>query len=530
MVISMSFKCVASYRGYYLGGVVVEKYYLFKMEVDMINEKYKREAYNLGVWQNEYAGGSIRDCNGMMTNEYGAGGASNFDEYERFVRKYPEYVKTGYIDRLRLENYRSMDLGRHVYLDYTGAGVYGDKQVREHQKMLLSGIYGNPHSGNPTAMESTTLVEQSRKYVLDFFCADPKVYDVVFTSNASAAVRLVAESFPFTDGKLVLTVDNHNSLNGIREFAKQKGGKVAYVSLMGEEMRLNKEHMKKELARPSKSGHNLFAYPAQSNFSSVIHSLKWVSYAQKRGWYVLLDVAAYVPTNRLDLSEITPDFVVMSFYKMFGYPTGLGALIAKKTGLACLKRPWFAGGTIDIATVQTGKHILAKGHMGFEDGTINYLNIPAAHIGLRYIKHIGYEVIHERVRCLTSWLLENLLSFKHSTNQPLVKLYGPKTFKSRGGAVTVNFYDKSGLLIHHSIIEKKANKWNISIRTGCMCNPGAVEVGLNLPPKTLDKYYTLHKENKVNLYQPGVVRISVGLMSNFNDIQIFLKFCRKFLH
>lgn len=37
---------------------------------------------------------------------------------------------------------------------------------------------------------------------------------------------------------------------------------------------------------------------------------------------VLLDAAAYIPTNRLDLSVVKPDFVTMSFYKVFGYPTG----------------------------------------------------------------------------------------------------------------------------------------------------------------------------------------------------------------
>ena len=65
----------------------------------------------------------------------------------------------------------------------------------------------------------------------------------------------------------------------------------------------------------------------------------------------LLDAAAFVPTSKLDLSEVKPDFVPISFYKMFGYPTGLGALIARREALAKLHRPWFAGGTITVASV-----------------------------------------------------------------------------------------------------------------------------------------------------------------------------------
>ena len=48
------------------------------------------------------------------------------------------------------------------------------------------------------------------------------------------------------------------------------------------------------------------------------------------------------PTNRLDLSEVKPDFVTVSFYKMFGYPTGVGCLLIRNTVLGKLQRPWFA--------------------------------------------------------------------------------------------------------------------------------------------------------------------------------------------
>ena len=55
-----------------------------------------------------------------------------------------------------------------------------------------------------------------------------------------------------------------------------------------------------------------------------------------RKWIVLLDAAAFVPTSRLDLSKWHPDFVTVSFYKMFGLPTGVGALIARKEAMAIL--------------------------------------------------------------------------------------------------------------------------------------------------------------------------------------------------
>ena len=124
-------------------------------------------------------------------------------------------------------------------------------------------------------------------------------------------------------------------------------------------MRVDEVQLLDSLESVRPGGHHLFAYPAQSNFSGVQHSLNWIAQAQARGWDVLLDAAAFVATNRLDLSRWHPDFVPLSFYKMFGYPTGVGCLLARRVALARLRRPWFAGGTITVASVQGDRYYLA---------------------------------------------------------------------------------------------------------------------------------------------------------------------------
>src|SRR5574341_2678314 len=368
----------------------------------------------------------------------------NDPDFVTFLKSYPTYPTTHLIDDLRATEYARLDTGGHIYLDYTGGGLYAESQLRRHNRLLAEHVFGNPHSGNPTSQAATQLVEHAREYILKFFNADPDEYLAIFTPNASGALKLVGESYPFPKGRYLLTFDNHNSVNGIREFAHARGADVTYIPIALLDMRVDASYLDRELAQPSNRGHNLFAYPAQSNFSSVKHPMEWIDKAHKNGWDVLLDAAAFVPTNKLDLSIVKPDFVPISFYKMFGYPTGLGMLIARKEVLAKLHRPWFAGGTITVASVQGDKYYLADGASAFEDGTIDYLNIPAVEIGLKHIESIGYDVIHERVMCLTGWLLDNLTQMKHSTGEPLVRVYGPTTTQSRGGAVTVNFFDKNG--------------------------------------------------------------------------------------
>ena len=75
--------------------------------------------------------------------------------------------------------------------------------------------------------------------------------------------------------------------------------------------------------------------------------------------------------------------MTVSWYKVFGYPTGIGSLIVRREALARLRRPWFAGGTIGVASVIVPRNTWAEGEMGFEDGTIDYLGLPALEIGLR---------------------------------------------------------------------------------------------------------------------------------------------------
>jgi selenocysteine lyase/cysteine desulfurase len=405
--------------------------------------------------------------------------------------------------------------------------------------VLRDRVFGNPHSTNPTSLLATGFVERARRAVLGFFNASPEEWAVIFTSNASQALKLVGESYPFEPGdEYVLTFDNHNSVNGIREFARARGASVTYVPVVLPDMRVDEDDLNRQLDRARPDRHNLFAYPAQSNFSGVQHPLEWIEMAHERGWDVLLDAAAFTATNRLDLGRWRPDFVSQSFYKIFGYPTGIGCLLARKTALAKLRRPWFAGGTITVASVQGDKYYLAEDESAFEDGTLNYLALPAVEIGLEHIESIGLDVIHERVRCLTGWLLDNLSEIRHAGGRPVARIYGPRSTQARGGTVTFNFYGSDGRPIDHRVVEQAAGAANISLRTGCFCNPGGGEIALGITGTELSSCFR-QPEHETHLTvddfrlcidgkSTGAVRVSVGLVSNLADVNRFIAFAEGF--
>lgn len=465
------------------------------------------------------------------------------DEYAEactaFEQMHPQF-DTDTLDALRRTEYGRLDAQQQVYLDYTGGGLYANSQLAAHMDMLRTGVFGNPHSANPTSAASTQLDERARHYVLDYFNASPDEYVVIFTQNASGALKLVGESYPFAaGGHYLLTFDNHNSVNGIREFARAHGAAVTYVPVLPPELRIDAGKLREFLRFAQSDASCLFAYPAQSNFSGVQHDLDLIDEAHASGWDVLLDAAAFAPTNRLDLSQHHPDFVSLSFYKMFGYPTGVGCLIVRKSILPKLRRPWFAGGTISLASVQADGYYLEDGVAAFEDGTINYLNLPAIEIGLRYVEQIGIERIHNRVMCLTDWLLHQLSALRHSSGKPLVTIYGPVDTHMRGGTVTINLYDRNGRLIDFRWVEQLANERGISLRTGCFCNPGAGEMAAGFTKDELLPYF--HGSERMTFEQfitamslqgdkaVGAIRVSVGIASNFADVYRFVAFARTFI-
>lgn len=381
---------------------------------------------------------------------------------------------------LRSREFARLDAAGQVYLDFTGAALYARSQVEAQTSLLLGPLLGNPHSGSPASAAATERIEAARADVLAFFGADPDEYTAVFTGNASGAAKLVGEAFPFRPGsRLVLLQDNHNSVNGVRRYAESGGARVDYLPL---DAALRADIDRVPPAGPAPS---LFAFPAQSNFSGVRHPLELVRAAQERGHLVLLDIAAMAPTSPLELRCIGADFLILSFYKICGIPTGVGALLARREALARLERPWFAGGTVDFVSVQHPLHQLRSGAAGFEDGTPHFLGIASVPAGLAFLRGVGMNAIARHVGRLTGRLLDRLGALRQPDGRPAVRLYGPGAAPDRGGTVAFNLVGGDGRVVPFELVEQAAGRAGIHLRGGCFCNPGAAEAAFGLPAERL---------------------------------------------
>jgi selenocysteine lyase/cysteine desulfurase len=429
-----------------------------------------------------------------------------------------------YFDELRGREFARLAATEHAYLDYTGSALYAESQLRAHHEVLREGLFGNPHSDSAPSRASTQVIDSARRTVLRFFDVDESAHDVIFTANTSAAIKLVAESYPFGPASsLVLSVDNHNSVNGMREYARRARARVRYLPL-DDELRLADPI--RVLAEESTRGGGLVAYPAQSNFSGVQHPLALVTLAKALGFDVLLDVAAFVPSHALSLRECRADFAALSFYKLFGFPTGIGALIARREALARLRRPWFAGGTVTWASVAGGTHLLRPRGEGFEDGTPNFLGIAGLAAGFALLEHVQMPRLTDHVARLAGQLLNGLRSLRHDNGTPVARVYGPPDMTDRGGAIAFNVCDRAGDAIPYWEVERRAREAGIALRGGCFCNPGASETAFALDPvrtasclEHLGADFTPERFAACSDTAVGAVRASVGLANNADDVR-----------
>ena len=419
---------------------------------------------------------------------------------------------------LRQQEFARLDATGTAYLDYAGAALYPASLVRRDAARLEHCVFGNPHSESAPSRASTTAIEEVRALTLRLLNADPADYEVVLTANASSAVRILAEAFPFcADSRLVLTADNHNSVNGLRVAARRRGACVDYVPLDPTLRAVDVDEWLTRARAPS-----LLAFPAQSNFSGVRHPLEWVQGAQRRGYRVLVDAAAYLSSSALALAEVPADFVVLSYYKLFGYPTGVGALVVRRDSMAMLRRRYFGGGTVQFVSVQNRLVRLKASAEAFEDGTPSFLALPAVADGLRWLESLDMRRISEHIGNLTGTLLDRLRS-----RGDRIRLYGPPDTQARGGTVTFNVV-RDERVLPYELVEEIAREMGVAIRGGCFCNPGAAEHAFSIPAHLAraclrDAFSIPRFRACLGGGAVGAVRASVGVATNDDDLDRLLE-------
>ncbi|KAL0230009.1 hypothetical protein PCE1_003573 [Barthelona sp. PCE] len=503
----------------------------------------------------------------------------NDASYTHFVKKYPDYGYPAhssgtrlYIDGLR--DFQFPMLSGHkapVYLDFTGSSLAAKSQIDEYGEYLLSNLMGNPHSGFSSEIPKTA------HQLLSAFNTDYSAYSVVFTSGATASIKLVGESFDFGEnGVFMYTENNHISVTAIRVYAKSSTVVEPQITTIVNTAR--------DISANQPSGTlNLLAFPLESNFNgfrSSVDRLKRLKEELPDNWYVLVDVAASVPHSPLDLSNVIGDFFPMSFYKMFGNPTGSGALVVRKEAIPTLVKTYSGGGTVIWSNTTD---VIFRNHFSnrFQDGTPAFDLMPAIRIGLSHLRKLTFDAIHKHTQALSNYLRSHLERYQYSTGMKALYVLdiepvdADELFDEVGPVVSFIVRNSDGSIRNSREVAEDAAMHNIKVRSGCLCNYGGCNImrrafaveqeeiarvymnGCKGQTKfclfrkywidssdrwdpqqygvpdcgcgeaSLDYRYFRFAESQV---VDGVVRVSVGYLSDFKDIERFLAWLTNYLN
>lgn len=439
----------------------------------------------------------------------------------------------GTIDEIYKNEFSSHYSSGRIYLDHAGTTLYTQSQLDAHFNQLRTSTLNNPHSEQEDS-KSLLLIQECIESILSIFETSSRYYSIIFTLNATHACQLLSYLFPFSSqSEYAYMIDSHNSLIGIRQQVKIKGGSFSVIDYPLQIY--NKEndsdsnwsfrsvgHFQSSVSSDTTSNTScycLFATPAENNFNGLRppldkllrpfidardHDMKEFPIPIHQNpsktchWLTLVDCAKYLSSKPFSLSSYPVDFVVLSFYKIFGYPTGLGGLIIRNDALKLLnKDTYFGGGSVEYVSPYDDSRVEYKsGINGFIHGTIPFTTILSLHHSFQLITNkLSYKSISLHTQCLIDYCRNEMLKFEYSNGQHLCLFYDARSSLlsengySYGPTLNFNLYNINGEFLSCRLIQRIAADHNIILRVGTFCAPGASQAYLGKKNHTVENKY-----------------------------------------
>jgi len=292
-----------------------------------------------------------------------------------------------------------------VYLD-NAASAQKPKAVLEAIQHVYSQEYANVHRGLHYLSNAATDAYENARAITAKFLNAPSSNEIIFTSNATAAINLVAQSFGgmrISEGdEIVLTImEHHANIVPWHYHREARGAKLNWVPV-GDDGSFSLEAFENALSPRTK----MVAITHMSNVLGTIVPVKEVTrIAHERGIPVLVDGsqgAAHLP---VDVQDIGCDFYVFTGHKTYG-PSGVGVLYGKREHLEAM--PPFMGGGEMIESVGTDYVTYGVPPYKFEAGTPPIAQVIGLGAALEYMMALGRERIAAHEARLGAYARERL--------------------------------------------------------------------------------------------------------------------------
>ena len=340
-----------------------------------------------------------------------------------------------------------------VFLD-SGASAQKPKCVIEAVRKSYEEEYANVHRGlHYLSNTATQRFEDARESVRAFINA-PSTDQIIFTSNATDALNLVAQSFGgmmLGEGdEIVLSIMEHHSNIVPWNFHRERNGAVIKWAPVDDEGNFLIEEFEKLLTERTK----IVSITHMSNALGTIVPIKEVvRIAHERGIPVVVDGSQGAVHLDVDVVDLDCDFYIFTGHKTYG-PSGVGALYGKKEHLEAMP-PYQGGGEMILDVTLDGVTYADPPHR-FEAGTPAITQAIGFGVALEYMRSIGQKNIIAHENELLAYATERLSAINS------LKIIG--TAQNKGSIVS---FAMEGAHAHD--ISTVIDRSGVAVRAGTHC-------------------------------------------------------------
>ncbi|MCC6269833.1 MAG: SufS family cysteine desulfurase [Microbacteriaceae bacterium] len=389
------------------------------------------------------------------------------------------------------------------YLD-SAATSHKPVQVLDAERRFYEEHNAAVHRGAHTlAGEATEAFESARERLAAFLGAKPN--EIVWTSNATAALNLIAYAFSNAsigrggaeanqfrlmpgDEIVVTELEHHANLIPWQELAARTGATLRHIGISDD------GHLRMDQARDMIGERTkVVAFAHVSNVLGGINPVaELVSLARAVGALVVLDACQSAPHLALDVVALDVDFAVLSGHKMLG-PLGIGVLYGRGELLDAMP-PFLTGGSmITSVTMERTEYLPAPAR--FEAGTQPVAQAVALAAAVDYLNSIGMDHIHARDAELGQTIARGLAEI------PGIRVLGPPPGEQRVGLAS---FTVDG--VHPHDVGQFLDDLGIAVRVGHHCaEPLHRRLGATASTRASSYLYTT--DDEVDAFLAGVSQV-----------------------
>ena len=446
-----------------------------------------------------------------------------------------------------LKNYQKI-----TYLDYATSPVLPGSVLQNFSNNLHENLFGNTHSESQSAELSSETIDTVRSQILELLDTNISEYTVVFTYSQFHSMKLLTESFPFSENSTFMYTSNSNSnILGLRSFAERKKAKIQMVDLnqiinpnshfqkFPDIKKMIKQESKEEeendanIAKNTNSNAvlikklnvtmNLLTIPLVDEFDGTVmteEQMKHISIPSNipGKTAIMVDASLYLQNHHLSLSSTPFHAVALSFERIFGFPN-IGCLLIHNSLLQLLAKPYFGGGTLVYAlTVSSYEKLRLSPQDRFEDGSLPFLSIASIDCDFNlFYNDLKISRISNHISELIEYLYGQLTELRHSNGSPLITIYTNQEQKLlyNQSIISFNILDTKAEIIPWQKVVDSASNNDIYIAGGCFSTPGSCIKWLQQDEKIIK---TKIEKGDGDIPSFGAVRVSIGWATTKEDI------------